>query len=221
MRLARGCSTRHEPSWRGVNRPTLDTIDFFIYSRTAPSAADAEHDPALDEAHWSYMDGFADAMIARGPTLAADWATWTGSVHIIDLPSADAAREFVEHEPYNRAGLFEQHVIRRFENLLGRTMWESPGGSDDPRFVVFAHAPAEAGEQAPAMLVGDFSALARERLIVHGQLLTSDEARPVGVVVALQAPTREAVEALLRDRQAGLEQHFDVEIFNWEFGGRR
>jgi uncharacterized protein len=99
------------------------------------------------------MNGFAEAMIARGPTLAADRATWTGSVHIVDLPSADAAREFVEREPYSRAGLFEQHVIRRFENLLGRTMWQSPGGSDDPRFFVIAHALAEAGEQAPAMLL--------------------------------------------------------------------
>ena len=167
------------------------------------------------------MDGFADGMIARGPTLAADRATWTGSVHIVDLPSAEAAREFVEHEPYNRAGLFEQHVIRRFKNLLGRTMWESPGGSDDPRYLVIAHVPAEAGEQAPAMLLGDFTAPARESLIVHGQLLTPDEASPVGVVLALQAPTREAVEALLRDRQAGFERHFDVQIFDWEFGGRR
>ena len=65
------------------------------------------------------MDGFADGMIARGPTLAADRATWTGSVHIVDLPSAEAAREFVEHEPYNRAGLFEQHVIRRFDWEFG------------------------------------------------------------------------------------------------------
>ena len=167
------------------------------------------------------MDGFADEMIARGPTLGADRATWTGSLHIVDLPSTEAAREFVENEPYNRAGLFEQHVIRRFKNLLGQTMWESAGGSDDPRFLVIAHVLAEAGEQAPAVLLADFAALARERLIVHGELLTPGEARPVGVVLALQAPTREAVHAALRGRQAGLEEHFDIQILDWEFGGRR
>jgi len=177
-------------------------IDFFIYSRAAPSAVEVEHDRALDEEHWSYMDGFADGMIARGPTLATDRATWTGSMHIVDLPSAEAAREFVEREPYNRAGLFERHMIRRFENLLGRTMWEFNGAPDEPRFLVIARAPR------------DFVPLARERLIVHGELLTPDEARPVGVVLALQAPTREAVEALLA-------QTFDVEILDWEFGGRR
>ena len=124
-------------------------MDFFVYSRAAPGAAGVEHDPALDEEHWSYMDGFADGMIARGPTLAADREQWTGSLHIVDLPSAEAAREFVEREPYNRAGLFEHHIIRRFENLLGRTMWESPGGSADPRFLVIAQRVPGAGEQAP------------------------------------------------------------------------
>jgi len=156
------------------------------------------------------MDRFADGMIARGPTLAADRETWTGSVHILDLPSADAAREFVEREPYNRAGLYEQHVIRRFKNLLGRTMWEFPEESVDPRFLVIARLPRP-----------DLTALPRERLIVHGDLLTPDDARPAGVVIALQAPTRETVAALLTDGRAGLAKHSDVQILDWEFGGRR
>ena len=151
------------------------------------------------------MDGFADGMTARGPTLEPDRETWTGSVHIVDLPSAAVAREFVEREPYNRAGLFEQHVIRRFENRLGRTMWEFRGGSDDPRFLVIAHLAA-----ADALLP-DFP---DEDLIVHGELLTPDDARPAGWVAALQAPTREAVEATLGRGDT-------VEIFDWEFGGRR
>jgi uncharacterized protein len=139
------------------------------------------------------MDRFAGGMTARGPTLGRDRETWTGSIHIVDLPSADAAREFVEQEPYNRAGLFEHHMIRRFKNLLGRTMWEFPGGTGDPRFFVIA---------------SDFTAPPRERLIVHGELL-----EPAGVVLALEAPTREAVDELLEGR--------GVEIHDWEFGGRR
>jgi uncharacterized protein len=202
-------------------RPSLHDIDFFVYSRAAASAANVEVDPALNEEHWSYMDRFADGMIARGPTLAVDRATWTGSLHIVDLPSADAAREFVEHEPYNRAGLFEDHVIRRFKNLLGRTMWESPRESVGPRFFVIAHGRAKARKHAPAVPPADFTALPRERLIVHGELLTCHEAMPAGVVLALQAPTREAVDAVLRGGLAGLDQRFDVEILDWEFGGRR
>jgi hypothetical protein len=39
--------------------------------------------------------------------------------------------------------------------------------------------------------------------------------------LALEAPTREAVDALLRGGLAGLDERFDVEILDWEFGGRR
>jgi uncharacterized protein len=184
-------------------------MEFLVYSRAAPNAAEIEDEDALNEAHWSYMDRFADGMVARGPTLGPDRETWTGSIHIVDLPSADAAHEFVEHEPYNRVGLFEEHLIRRFRNLLGRTMWEFPGASDEPRFMVIA----EADANAPAV---PLIALPRECLIVHGELLTPDGAGPAGVALALQAPTRDAVDALL-----GLDQHLDVRILDWEFGGRR
>lgn len=196
---------------------TLRDIDFLLYSR----AAGSEPDGALTEEHWSYMDQFADGMIARGPTLAADRATWTGSLHIVDLPSADAAREFVEREPYNRAGLFHDHVIRRFKNVLGRTMWGFPHESVEPRFVVIAHLLAPTGEHAPVATRADFTTVPRERLIVYGELFTPNEAAPAGVVLALQAPTREAIGAILRDGFAGRKKCFDIEIHDWEFGGRR
>ena len=165
------------------------------------------------------MDGFAGGMTARGPTLADDREQWTGSLHIVDLPSAEAARAFVEREPYNAAGLYDEQVIRRFENLLGRTMWESPKGSDDPRFLVIAQRGPGAAE--PDLLQPDLEARLRDRLIIHGDLLSIDDARPAGVALALQAPTRDAVDALLRDGRAGLEEHFDLQILDWEFGGRR
>ncbi len=204
-----------------MRRPTLDAVDFFVYSRAAPEAANVDHGRRLDEEHWSYMDRFADGMTARGPTLAADRETWTGSVHIVDLPSAEAAREFAEREPYHRAGLFEDHLIRRFTNLLGRTMWESAGGSVDPRFLVIAHLLAAAGGPESDVVVPDFAAVPLERLIVHGELLTPDGGRPTGVVLALQAPTRDAVEALVGSGRDGRSQHYDVQILDWEFGGRR
>ncbi|MBA3529961.1 MAG: hypothetical protein H0T91_11770 [Propionibacteriaceae bacterium] len=194
-------------------------MEFFVHSRAASGAS--EPDRALTEEHWSYMDRFAAGMIARGPTLAADRATWTGSVHIVDLPSAEAAHQFVEREPYNRAGMYEQHLVRRFNNLLGRTMWEFPGGSDDPIFMVISQVPAQASEHVPAASSIDPPALAPERLIVHGELLTPAEGRRVGVVTALQTPTRQAVDALLRARQPRLADRMDVQIHDWEFGGRR
>jgi hypothetical protein len=208
---------RRYQAFSGCTWPSLHGIDFLVYSRSAG----VEPDQSLTEEHWSYMDRFADRMTARGPTLAADRDTWTGSLHIVDLPGADAAREFVEREPYNRAGLFKSHVIRRFENLLGRTMWEFPGDSVDSRFLVFAHLHSEPDEHHSALTRAGFTASQRERLIIHGELSTPDEAAPAGVVLALRAPTAEAVDAVLKDGPICLEETVAVEIHDWEFGGRR
>ena len=112
-------------------------MDFFVYSRDAAGTT-LRGDRELLEEHWSYMGGFAESMIARGPTLAADRETATGSLHVLGLPSVDAAREFVAGDPNNRAGVYADHVIWRFENLLGRTMWEFSSVADEPRFEIIA-----------------------------------------------------------------------------------
>ena len=115
-------------------------MDFFVYSRDAPGAEVLRDDAGLLEEHWSYMDGFADAMIARGPTLASDRETATGSLHVLGLPSVAAATEFVEQEPNNRAGVYAEHGLWVFENVLGRTMWDFTADAREPRFLVIAHA---------------------------------------------------------------------------------
>lgn len=190
-------------------------MDVLVYSRDAPDAGPLRDDLTLLEEHWSYMDGFAETMIARGPLLAADRDTATGSIHILGLPGVEAARAFVAREPNNRAGVYAEHAIWRFENLLGRTMWEFPLAADEPRFLVVARS---SHEHVP---LERLSAELRGRLILYGALGTLDEGEPVGVALAVQAPDREAVEALVAAGGLGLDAAADVEIHDWEFGGRR
>ena len=191
-------------------------LDFFVYSRDAPDVAELRDDPELLEQHWSYMDGFAESMIARGPTLGPDRETATGSLHVLALPDVAAVHEFVALEPNNRAGVYREHVVWRFENLLGRSMWDFSSPATEPRFLVVGRSqlarPAPA-ETLPADLL--------ERLILYGTLTTLDGAEPAGVALALQAPDRAAVDALMNDERTGLGALSEVEIHNWEFGGRR
>ena len=44
---------------------------------------------------------------------------------------------------------------------------------------------------------------------------------PVGVALAVHAPDRDAAAALLEDGRTGFAVFQDVEIHNWELGGRR
>ena len=198
-------------------------MDFFVYSRDASGTKALRDDHELLEDHWSYMDRFAASMIARGPTFATDRETVTGSLHVVGLPSVDAAHEFVAREPNNCAGVYAEHSIWRFENLLGRTMWEFPGASDEPKFMIIArsHGGSEAvAEHRPVPLAG-LSTEVREQLIVYGALRALDDAALVGVAVAVQAGDREAVETLLEQGRMGLPAFPSIEIHHWEFGGRR
>jgi uncharacterized protein len=198
-------------------------LDFFVYSRDAPGTAALRDDEALLEEHWSYMDGFAESMIARGPTLGPDRETATGSLHVVGLPSVDAAREFVAHEPNNRAGVYAEHSVWRFENLLGRTMWEFAGAADEPKFLIIARPDRgrRTGTSAKPVPPESLTAELRERLILYGPLTELDDARRVGIAIAVQARDRATVDALLESGRVGLDVFPDVEIHDWEFGGRR
>jgi uncharacterized protein YciI len=198
-------------------------LDVFVYSRDAAGTAALRDDDELLEEHWSYMDGFAESMIARGPTLGSNRETATGSLHVLGLPSVDAAHEFVAREPNNRAGVYAEHSVWRFENLLGRTMWEFPGAAGEPRFLIIARSrrgqmTGKSGRPVPP---GSLSAELRERLILYGALTTLHDTGPAGVALAVQAREREAVDALLEERRVGLDVFPDIEIHDWEFGGRR
>jgi uncharacterized protein YciI len=195
-------------------------VDFFVYSRDAAGAGALRDDEQLAEEHWSYMDGFAESMIARGPTLGADRETATGSLHVLGLPSIEAAHEFVAREPNNRAGVYAEHAVWRFENLLGRTMWEFSGRADEPRFLIISRWPRGQTRRRP-IPPESVSAELRERLILYGPLTTLDHAEPVGLALVVQAPERNAVHGLLEDGRLGLDAVADIEIHDWEFGGRR
>ena len=169
-------------------------MDFLVHSRATADAARSGPDQDLTEQHWSYMDRYAAGMTARGPTLSPDRESWTGSMHVVSLPSATAVHEFVSEEPYQRAGRFGSHDTWLFTNLIGRTMWEHPGPGDEPTFLVFAP---------------DRPDLPDERLLMCGELHTLDGA-PAGFGAAVALPDRTALDHLAI-----------TEVHAWEPGGRR
>ena len=196
-------------------------MDYFFYCRAKPGA-----EALADErtaAHWAYMDQYATTMIARGPTLSEDGTEWTGSMHIVGLPDAAAAQSFAFDEPYYRAGVFGDVLLRRWRNELGRTMWQFQGDPDHRRrFLIIGHGKPDASEQRGSLpLRHRFLEDHVSQLIACGLLLSDDDATWVGGIMLAEAPDRSAVEALVESdpfAQAGL--YASVEIYRWRFGGR-
>ncbi|GGP79884.1 YciI family protein [Streptosporangium pseudovulgare] len=180
-------------------------MEYFVYGRDRPGTFGLK--VRLSEEHWSFMDGYAELLVARGPTMTGhgDGAEPTGSLHIVDLPDTEAARTFAYEEPYHRAGIFESVLLCRFRNVLGRTMWEFTDAVDDyGRFLVIAM-----GESAPAPVTS-------KHLIVHGELLSLDGETRLGQAALVEAPDREAAAALLPS--GGDDGR--TEAHPWRFGGR-
>jgi uncharacterized protein YciI len=180
-------------------------MEFFCYHRDRPGSRALREE--LLEQHWSYMDRYADELIARGPTF--DGETPTGSVHVVDLPDPAAARAFAFDEPCYQAGAYRDVLVRRWQNALGRTMWDFPGGrTGGNRYLVLG---LGAGPAADLAVPAD-----QEDLIAYGPLLSDDGAVWVGTAVLLRAPDPDTARAVLTaDAYAGIEVH------DWEFGGRR
>ena len=181
-------------------------VEFFCYHRDRPGSL-ALRDELLEQ-HWSYMDRFQAEMIARGPTLSDDRDTPTGSVHIVDLPDPAAARAFAFDEPSYQAGVYRDVLLRRWRNLLGRTMWDFPGGpAGGNRYLVLGFGMGQAADPAwPAH---------RDELIACGPLLSDNGVTWLGTAVLVQARDPDAARAVLTpDRYAGIEVH------GWQFGGR-
>jgi hypothetical protein len=185
-------------------------MDFFCYHRDRAGSLPLRQE--LLEEHWSYMDRFAEQMIARGPAFedGDEGAGLRGSVHILSVVDVAAARDFAFAEPGWQAGVYRDVMLRRWRNDLGRTMWEFPDGPPDgDEYLVLA-----LGVSAPvAEAVGPESV---DGLIAYGPLLSDDGQTWVGTVALLRAPNRDAARAVVN---AG--RYTEIEVHSWEFGGRR
>jgi uncharacterized protein len=183
------------------------SMEFFCFHRDRLGSL-ALRDELLEE-HWSYMDRFSKTMVARGPTFVnGDNEAPSGSVHIVDLSGPPEARAFAFDEPNYQAGVYRDVLLRRWQNVLGRTMWDFPGGSDGTdRYLVLGLGSGQATD-----LSGPPE---RDQLIAYGPLWSDDGTTWLGTVALVRAPDPDTARTVLtKDRYA------DIEVHSWQFGGR-
>ncbi|MFR9778580.1 YciI family protein [Micromonospora sp. MS34] len=181
-------------------------MEFFCYHRDRRDSGGLRRE--LLAAHWSYMDRYAAEMIARGPTFADDGDTPTGSVHIVDLPDAAAARAFAFDEPNHQAGVYRDVLLRRWHNALGRTMWDFPGGRrGGNRYLVLGLGTGPAADLAVPPDRGE--------LIAYGPLLSDEGTDWLGTAALVRASDADTARAVLSP-----DRYVDIEVHNWAFGGR-
>ena len=166
-------------------------MEYFVYGRDRPGSGELK--AKLTEEHWAFMDGYVDALIARGPTLTEDREASTGSLHIVDLPDVEAARAFAYDETYYRAGVFDSVLLCRFRKHVGSTMWDfSEAVEGYGRYLVLTE-----DEPRP---------ISSKHLIMYGD-------PHLGRAALVEARDAESA-AVLADADP-------ADVHPWEFGGRR
>jgi uncharacterized protein len=104
--------------------------------------------------------------------------------------------------------VYRHALLRRWRNLLARTMWEVPGGqAGGSRYLVLG-----LGAEAPADLAVP---LDQEEVIAPGPLLSDNDAAWLGTVALIRAPDAHAARSILT---AG--RYATIEVHSWQFGGR-
>ncbi|ROO84909.1 hypothetical protein EDD29_2440 [Actinocorallia herbida] len=181
-------------------------MEFFCYHRDRPGSRALRM--ANGERHWSYMDGFAAQMIARGPTWNPEEDIPTGSVHILDLPSPDAARAFAFNEPNYQSGAYRDVMLRRWHNTLGRTMWDYPLASlnDDAYLLIALAASATPADELPPP---------SPSLIAYGPLLSDDATTWLGTAALLRSDSPTTASTFLTT-----PAYASIELHPWSPGGR-
>ncbi|MFD9700666.1 hypothetical protein [Lentzea sp. NPDC059081] len=94
--------------------------------------------------------------------------------------------------------------LRRWRNVLGRTMWDFPGGREGGGHLVLGFGSGEAVDLVPRRT---------DELIAYGPLLSDDGTAWLGTAALVRSDAPASV--LTRERYDAVEVH------EWEFGGRR
>jgi uncharacterized protein YciI len=195
-------------------------MQFFVYGRDRAGTGDSRR--ALLKEHWAFMRRYADALIARGPTTAADGRTLTGSLHIVELATAAAAQAFAGDDPLATGGVFDTIMVHRFANLAGRTMWQFSGDPSNPRFLFIGEARAGARVNRRELCEAQSRYLAeRDRaahVILFGPLLGADGESWEGTAMLLETPDAGTAEALVAGDPAA-PHYARTRLLRWRFGG--
>lgn len=81
----------------------------------------------LKAEHRAYMTKVADRIAFAGRLVGDDGWTKVGSLIAVDFPSREAATEWLQDEPFTRAGLYASIQIQAFMNL-----WPQRAGFPPP-----------------------------------------------------------------------------------------
>jgi uncharacterized protein len=171
--------------------------------------------PDVGELHQTYMDGWSDALVARGPLLTPDGETHAGSVHVVDLLDLGAATGFASEEPFASAGWYSEVTVAPLHPLLPGTMWDRPRPAVKPvsSFVRASSAPGPGREKTT-------SRQGEPPWLYLAAVLSEDGQSESGLVGLVDLAPDDAVRRLASVAATRGTRPVQVTAQRWQRGGR-
>ena len=197
-------------------------MQFHVRLIDDPTSADAR--VANRPAHWAYFDDHRDHFIARGATTTDDFSRTLSSVIFVEFDSWEAVREFLANEPLNRAGVYQEVIVRRWRSGLKRRQRDFPRRDGAVYWYVRGYGKPDAHTHREEIVEAQRAHLAPfddEVIIARGPILDDDGQHWQGSANLIAMPDRAALEAFMADWpycRAGLYESVEIERFR--MGGR-
>ncbi|NQU69721.1 MAG: hypothetical protein HQ514_04180 [Rhodospirillales bacterium] len=175
-------------------------------------------------AHWEYFDNHRDNFIARGATATDDLKQILSSVIYVEFESWDDVRAFVEAEPLNSNGVYQEVIIRRWRNGLKRGQRDFPRRDGQVYWYVRGYGKPGSHARREETVAAQQAYLApydETVIVARGPILDDDGKEWQGSANLICMPSRAELEAFLADWpycQNGLYER--VQIERYRFGGR-
>lgn len=183
-----------------------------------------EKRPVSRKAHWAYFDEHRDHFVARGATISDDGETTLSSVLFVEFDGWDEVQNFIDNEPHNRNGVFQEIRTSRWHNALGRTQRDFPRKENQTCWYIRGFGKAGANDRRNELVEAHrayFAAYDTENFIVRGGLLSDDGALWQGSGNLIALPSRGDVEAFLSKEPFYTNGLYDeVLVERYKFGGR-
>lgn len=194
-------------------------MHWLIKCRSKPGT-DALREVTID-AHRDFLDGFPEVTWYSGPLFTDDNKNAIGSLRLIEFPDRDGALNYINADPYTKAGIFQSINVERWKPGLDIRQRDYEQREGMMQFVVHCHDVADgSARRAPLRDAHrDYLDAHRDIIVARGPLQTDDGAGTIGSVLIFDVMDKRQVEEFWADEPfnaAGVYEWTTIE--RWRFG---
>ena len=176
---------------------------------------------ATIEAHRNFLDGYPQQTWYSGPLFSDDNQHAIGSLRLIEFADRAAAQDYINADPYTRAGIFAAIDIERWTPELDIRQRDYPRQDGTMQFVMHSQDAADGeAHRAPLRAAhADYMHAHRNILVTHGPLHSDDGTRALGCVLIVDVADKAQAEAFWsREPFNAAGVYAATSIERWRFG---